>query len=380
MALQIRRGTDAERQTITPKVGEPIFTTDQKEFYIGDGTTQGGIQISGTLVNEETPQLGANLDLNNNDITGTGNINIDGTITATGNINLGDAADDNVIVGGQIGSSLIPGTTSTHDLGAELSTWRNIYADTIIANTFEGKFDGEVTGSVFADDSSLLVDGIEQKFFGSVRGNIEDTTGTVIYDINTKNITVNTVTMENGGSILGDRLVVGTTDQVTYTQADPSAVTAWITYGQYHDSADAHNIAFTRTRGSLFAPTALQDGDKIIDWALAPYDGSSYLNGGGWSALVGYDGSNYTTKWQIAVRNTSGNSPAILEVEEDGTHTDAIGSINNESVEFLQAPQVPVYADATARDTAITTPATGMICVTGTTFQGYDGTAWQALS
>ena len=43
MAFQIRRGTDAERLTITPADGEPVYTTDTKKFFIGDGATVGGI-------------------------------------------------------------------------------------------------------------------------------------------------------------------------------------------------------------------------------------------------------------------------------------------------------------------------------------------------
>jgi len=42
MSLKIRRGTDAERLTITPSEGELIYTTDTKELYIGDGFTVGG--------------------------------------------------------------------------------------------------------------------------------------------------------------------------------------------------------------------------------------------------------------------------------------------------------------------------------------------------
>jgi len=38
------------------------------------------------LVDDPSPQLGANLDLNSQDITGTGNINITGNITASGTI------------------------------------------------------------------------------------------------------------------------------------------------------------------------------------------------------------------------------------------------------------------------------------------------------
>ena len=43
MAFKIRRGTDAERQAYTPAIGEPIWTTDTKKLWIGDGITAGGI-------------------------------------------------------------------------------------------------------------------------------------------------------------------------------------------------------------------------------------------------------------------------------------------------------------------------------------------------
>ncbi len=46
MALQIRRGTDAERGLIVPAAGELIYTTDTKKLYVGDGTTSGGIEVN----------------------------------------------------------------------------------------------------------------------------------------------------------------------------------------------------------------------------------------------------------------------------------------------------------------------------------------------
>jgi hypothetical protein len=42
MTLQIRRGLNADRLTITPAQGELIYTTDTKQLYVGDGTTVGG--------------------------------------------------------------------------------------------------------------------------------------------------------------------------------------------------------------------------------------------------------------------------------------------------------------------------------------------------
>jgi len=46
MALQIRRGTDAQRQTTVFKSGELIYTTDTKDLWAGDNVTSGGTQIA----------------------------------------------------------------------------------------------------------------------------------------------------------------------------------------------------------------------------------------------------------------------------------------------------------------------------------------------
>ena len=46
MALQLRRGTNTNRLTITPAQGEPIYNTDTKTLYIGDGVTAGGNPVS----------------------------------------------------------------------------------------------------------------------------------------------------------------------------------------------------------------------------------------------------------------------------------------------------------------------------------------------
>jgi hypothetical protein len=53
--VQIRRGTETERQTMDgvgsnpakPLAGELIYTTDDKLLYVGDGTTTGGNPVGG---------------------------------------------------------------------------------------------------------------------------------------------------------------------------------------------------------------------------------------------------------------------------------------------------------------------------------------------
>lgn len=43
MPLQIRRGTAAALSSITPAQGEPLYTTDTKQLFFGDGSTAGGL-------------------------------------------------------------------------------------------------------------------------------------------------------------------------------------------------------------------------------------------------------------------------------------------------------------------------------------------------
>ena len=79
MALQIRRGTDAERLTITPAEGELIYTTDTKLLYVGDGSTAGGTKADtgiNDLLEDTTPQLGGSLDVNGQSIISASNGNI----------------------------------------------------------------------------------------------------------------------------------------------------------------------------------------------------------------------------------------------------------------------------------------------------------------
>lgn len=44
--IKFKRGLDTNRTSITPADGEPIWVNDEKRFYIGDGSTSGGVLIS----------------------------------------------------------------------------------------------------------------------------------------------------------------------------------------------------------------------------------------------------------------------------------------------------------------------------------------------
>ena len=54
--IQLRRGPEANRTNITPAQGEPLFTTDQKKVFVGDGAVPGGL---GLVMDSETSALSA---------------------------------------------------------------------------------------------------------------------------------------------------------------------------------------------------------------------------------------------------------------------------------------------------------------------------------
>jgi hypothetical protein len=49
--IQLRRGVEAQRTLITPDVGELLYTTDNKQVFVGDGATAGGVLVTGPVGN-----------------------------------------------------------------------------------------------------------------------------------------------------------------------------------------------------------------------------------------------------------------------------------------------------------------------------------------
>ena len=197
MALQIRRGTDAERTAgggVIFAEGELVYVTDTDALYIGDGSTAGGVKLTdnassvlGTYITADTINstldLQQNLDLNGSDIIGTGNIDITGNINATGNIvaggniDIGDADTDTLTISAKVDSGITPETDTAYDLGTASLRWRNIYAN---GATIDGQVDAvAINADVVADNSTVMVDASANTFTGDLTGSVTgDTAGT----------------------------------------------------------------------------------------------------------------------------------------------------------------------------------------------------------
>jgi hypothetical protein len=260
MALQIRRGPTTDRTTKTFLEGELVYDTDLKALYVGDGETSGGVSAStysdieavnaigmaleeGThsnisftyndtsisatvtldgigllnVVEDTSPQLGANLDLNEYDITGTGNIDIAGDITITqiggSSYKFHGELDGNA-------ATVTDGvyTDQTFYIGTEeISITRSSNAQTLAGVSVDGNagtadklatsvniqgvsFDGSTDITVATEGTGVTIDGTEISIGQDVSTTSDVTFNTVIVNgdltVNGTTTTLNTTTLD----------------------------------------------------------------------------------------------------------------------------------------------------------------------------------------
>jgi hypothetical protein len=178
MPLRVRRGTNADRQTITPDQGELIYTIDTKRLYIGDGINAGGLPVTGdpflgidNIVEDTSPELGGNLSLNSFTVNGTGSINIQGGINATSlSLQSGE--------GTGLGSNLIPTSNNAYILGNANKRFKNLYTTNI---NIDGEFNAvSVNADIVGDDSTILIDSATSRITTSALAQASATDGQVL--------------------------------------------------------------------------------------------------------------------------------------------------------------------------------------------------------
>ena len=400
MALQVRRGTNAERLGITPLAGELIYVTDTKQLYIGDGTTAGGTtSIANTIdsvVADTSPQLGGELDLNGNNITGTGNINITGTISASGNINLGDGVgSDILVIGGAIQGHLVPDTDITWNLGSTSKQFNEAWISQL--NVENQLTVGRIMGDLIADDSTVVFDAST----GLVAA--AQLTGTlpagVIPAAMSSNITGNLTGNANGshtgtfdgdmtGSLFADdsTLVVDGVNGSMHASSfipngniiEVSSISAATSVKQQIISLDSDSeLILTRKSASDLSASSATLG--TISFGVEDSNGAksgAIILGNRNSLYLMADSAGAFSDAALAVTLTDGK----LAVGSFGPATEKLDVVGN--IKASGSIQPGVYADNTARDAAITSPVAGMIVfnTTGTKFQGYTGSAWADLN
>ena len=482
MALQIRRGTEAQRQSLsgtsTPAIGEPLFTTDTRKLFIGDGSTTGGVALGyygtvavagqGTLSAENNTSTltliaGDNIVLTTNatndsvtisaprdveefntgsinifqnnivglnsneniviDPSGTGIVNINSGLTVTGTIT--GSTVGNIIPFYFDNQAAFPSATTYHGAiahshfdgkmyFAHAGAWNalvnatdatsantankivvrdgsgNFSAGTISATAIEGNFDGQLNGSVFGDDSTLLVDAVNNVHFGvfntdtikiedatistlnSNQNLIIDLSGTGVLNVQT---TVVATRLELFNDVFGSGISVANATptnsslvlSATHNGASTSTPFTAVP-GAFAGPITGSTITFLRAKGlNPLSPQtpALNDEIATLDFNAFSLSEETYISVAKFRAVVDGAISGTTTpgRLEFLATNSSGTSATRLTVS---------GSEIAATVPF----KLPAFADSTARDAAITSPTAGMVVLTGTTFQGYSGAAW----
>ena len=213
MALKLRRGTEANRTSITPAEGEIIYVTDTKKLYVGDGITPGGVLQGGSggsltgitdnatasvlTLGDANISIDVDLSITGQEIVGDGDINISGDITASG------AGTGIITANSFIGN--LTGAVTGNVIG-------NVTGD--VAGNTTGYHTGDMTGSVFADDSTLLVDGVSSSInsetYKSTTGdfnftNIDGSDGEVSLKVNgIENRSVLELNISSASDLTGD--------------------------------------------------------------------------------------------------------------------------------------------------------------------------------
>jgi hypothetical protein len=197
MPLQIRRGTEAERTSMTQPLaaGELTYVTDQRRLYVGDGVTVGGL-------------------------------------------GLGEYSDEAATA-----ASAALFTSGTH---SGITFDYNELASTINATVIfpdPGNASGDVRGSVFADDSTLLVDGVSGRIVGPV-----------FADVTSNNINTASLDISNDNSF-----------------SKLATISSSTAGGNVVGGIDIHTH-----RGSIVLPSNVNIGDGILDLVAKAYHTGGY--------------------------------------------------------------------------------------------------------
>ena len=374
MALQIRRGTDAQRQLLTgasaPKAGELIFTTDTKKLFVGDGSTAGGIQVDTTLSAQYlsvpsniTPDATNTRDLGTTTAAWrTGYFN---GIVATGEIEAASFTGNIVSNNSTVVVNANAGTVTANLTGAVVG---NVTGNT--AGTHTGPVTGDVKGSLFGSDSSLRIDGDSDYITNGVLA----FDGSVVQLQSGDKVTFGTTTSANGVGIK-----INSTDH-----ANNMAIEV---YSDSSNNTTLNSMEAFASRGTIVTPSVVNPDDGIFGHNFYGYDGSAYKLSSFIHASVDSTAtvSAGVVPGQLLFATTpdNGSSLKFMTLNKDGN----LGINSAAPTKKLEVNGNGEFASEVLLgrmdQTAINalTAVNGMIVYNTTTnkFQGYEGGAWSNL-
>jgi len=307
MALQLRRGTNGQRLTITPAEGELVYTTDTKLVYVGDGSTLGGnalgssgsgpgtnsftiISVAGQdnvvadqAIDTLTLSAGTGISITTNNVTDTITLTNSGVTSAlagtginisnsTGAVTINTSALLNVL---EDTSPQLGGTLDLNNYS--ISSPNNM---TLVTNNGLG------TGIIY------------------LRGDISRVGNMVLAPISLTNDNVNNPAITQIGNTTSGN--DGNLHIVRNNYSSNSL--AGFQFYQHHETADSVNFSWLRSRGSSSSPAPVSPGDDIIDLVFLGRTASSYSGVAGISVQVDGTPSSTQVPGKILFQTNNGTS------------------------------------------------------------------------
>ena len=296
----------------------------------------GAVNLNGTVKGHIVPSTNIAYDLGSSSfrfrdlyLSGSSIILGSATITSTGStVNLPAGSTINgTIIGTGVGAGVEAGMNyNINIVGDDSSVIVNASTRTITA---AGGFTGDLTGSVFADDSSILVDGVDGVLrgthIGALTGNVTgNVTGSVTGNIFTNFIdsadsspiiVTPTVLFNSNVTAEGSlRVVDGGNFQSTESSSFPLAVTA------AHNDDQATRLVLRRSRGTLDTPLSLITNDRVGSIQFNGYDGTSTINAATIQARVTGTVSSgvMPSSLRFLITNTLGNEHEAGRFNDSG--------------------------------------------------------------
>jgi hypothetical protein len=414
MALQLRRGTNAERAAITFAEGELVYTTDTKGLYIGDGNTSGGVlawhgaptldgladtDLTGATNNDVLTYNASTSKWESVSVPGVGVLALTdlSNVDTTGLVNSDLLQFDGVnFVPKTINEIINPGSSLNLNLIADDSTMIVNATTSTFTGAFTGDLTGNVTGNITSTGASTFssIDVNGGNIDGTVIGAVSSAAGTFT-TINTSSnvtvggeLTVNGVTnFNNFGNLVTQSISAGivTTDSIQSLTAGESIIIKsgdlggktlsvnGICSGLFGGEA---SVTIDGSKGTLASPQDTIANDIFGALKVRGYNNGSQVLGSmqqtSWDASADFSQSFPKSNWRLLVNAGNGNGVngfSYVDLRHDGVLEGPVFKMN-------------IVANATARDAAITAPEAGMtVFVTDVAkFQGYDGSAWVNLN
>jgi len=341
--------------TVTGDVKGSIFADDSTLLVDAvDGVLRGTLvgTVAGNVLGNVLGNVSGNV---LGDVSGNLTGDVKGSVFAENSSIMVDATNGSINLDGTVQGDVIPNQNASHDLGSNTNSFRDLYLSgdaTLRGNsvrTFSlANFTSDTSASIISFNKSRgttsspstvnIGDRLGNILFRGFNGSTELTaaaiTSNVDSTISPTNIPGNLeFNVRNTLGVLLTPLKILNSGIVRILSDTNLTSTKVLLASCHHDSsATTTAIGLSRSRGSIEAPTAVQDGDLIYNITYAGYDGLAYRDSSSIRAAV--DGSISSSivpgRLEFYTANSSGTLIKNAQLDKNGVlKVDNIQALTN---------------------------------------------------